>query len=728
MTEKGLNIALDMPVQYLKGVGPARAQIFEKLEVKTAADLLEYYPRDWFFAPPPVKIEQLKPNHTVTLAGFVESTDWQAWRKPPYFEAYINDDTGLCRIIWFNARYLQDKITPGVKIVVWGKVALYKHQLQLNNPKFEIVEEDENIPDCFSGPVYPATANLSSSQIKRIVHDSLDSLIELMPEFFDSAFLKKSNLLERKKAFHWIHNPLDEEQIAQAKRRLKYDELFLMQTSLALRRYKVRNFSKAVSLKRDDQIDSRIRKRFPFLLTEDQDKVIEEIVADLAKTIPTNRLLQGDVGSGKTVVALYAALVAVANKKQVAIMAPTEVLAAQHFTNIERYLKDSNVNRCLITGGLTGDKRKDILEDIKSGKTNIVVGTVALLQEDIQFADLALVIIDEQHKFGVHQRAGLRKDTTPHCLVMTATPIPRTLAMTIFGDLDISIIKHSPPGRGDVVTRYIHPKDLPKAYEFIRERLRAKKQAFFVYPRIVDSENGDACPVPIAQNQILKKNDFAESKSGQFSSTQIYNNRYGVKAAIAEFKNLSKNIFPEFKVGLLHGQMSGADKQKIMDEFRKGKIHCLVSTVLIEVGIDIPNATIMVIEEADMFGLAQLHQLRGRIARSTSKSYCLLVAQTENETANSRLEIMERSNDGFEIAEHDLKLRGPGELLSSRQHGLPDLKIANIIDDMDLLQLARKDAFELVENDPMLKSANHKNIRAELIRKFSASLTLVDVA
>ncbi|MCE5340597.1 MAG: ATP-dependent DNA helicase RecG [Planctomycetaceae bacterium] len=693
MTEKEFNnLSLDTPIQYLKGVGPARAQTLAKLEVKTATDLLEYYPREWSFAPEPIKIEHLNPDHNVTLIGYVESTDWQAWRRPPFFEAYINDDTGLCRIIWFNGRYLKDKITPGMKIAVWGKTALYKHQLQIANPKFEIIPEDENIPDNLSGPVYPATANLSSAQIKKIIHNSLLGLTELIPEFYDSAFLKKSNLIDRKKAFQWIHNPIDENQIAKAKRRLKYDELFLMQTALAVRRYKVRHYEKAQSLLRTDTIDSRIRKRFPFLLTEDQDKTIEEIVADLTKQIPMNRLLQGDVGSGKTVVALYAALVAVANKKQVAIMAPTEILAAQHFTSIERYLKDSNVNRCLITGGLTGDKRKEILADIKSGKTNIVVGTVAILQEDIQFADLALVIIDEQHKFGVHQRAGLRKDTTPHCLVMTATPIPRTLAMTVFGDLDISIIRHCPPGRGDVVTRYIHPEDLPKAYEFIRERLKARKQAFFVYPRIVDSENGD------------------------------------VKAAIAEYENLRKKIFPEFNIGLLHGQMKGDDKQRIMEEFRKGKVNCLVSTVLIEVGIDIPNATIMVIEEADMFGLAQLHQLRGRIARSSSKSYCLLVAQTENETANNRLEIMEQSNDGFEIAEHDLKIRGPGELLSSRQHGLPDMKIANIIDDMDLLQMARKDAFELVEKDPMLTSANHKNIRAELVRKFSDSLTLVDVA
>ena len=692
MTLKSANhLQLDMPVQFLKGVGPARAAVFENLGVKTAFDLLEYYPRDWYFAQAPVKIEQLKVNQTVTLAGTVESTDLQYWRRPSYFEVYISDGTGVCRVIWFNSKFLQGKIMPGQKLIVWGKVSQYKHQLQLTNPKFVIVEDDEITTESFSGPVYPATAELSNGQIKRIFHDSLDRLVELVPEFFESAFLKKSNLVERQKAFKWMHNPEENWQIAKAKRRLKYDEFFLMQTALALRRYKVRNFSKAVAFKCTEQIDRRIRKRFPFLLTEDQNKVVDEIVADLAKTVPMNRLLQGDVGSGKTVVALYAALVAVANKQQAAIMAPTEILAEQHFISIERFLKNSSVKRVLITGGMAGEKRKEILDAVKSGETDIVVGTVALLQEDIQFANLALVIIDEQHKFGVHQRAQLRKDATPHCLVMTATPIPRTLAMTAFGDLDISVINRCPPGRGQVITRYIQPKDLPKAYDFIREKLKAKRQAYFVYPRIIDSESGD------------------------------------VKAAIAEYENLSKNIFPEFNVGLLHGQMCSADKQKIMNDFRKGKIHCLVSTVLIEVGIDVPNATIMVIEGADRFGLAQLHQLRGRIARSSSRAYCLLVAQSQSETAESRLEIMKRSNDGFEIAEHDLKIRGPGELLSTRQHGLPGLKIASIIDDFDLLGLARKDAFELVENDPMLASAEHKNIRAELRRKFADSLGLVDV-
>ncbi|MFA7485966.1 MAG: ATP-dependent DNA helicase RecG, partial [Phycisphaerae bacterium] len=494
-------------------------------------------------------------------------------------------------------------------------------------------------------------------------------------------------------AVEWIHNPPDEEKLKKAQRRLKYDELFLMQLGLALRRYRMQHFSQACAMKCTETIDKRIRRRFPFLLTEDQDKVITEIVSDMSKAKPMNRLLQGDVGSGKTVVALYAALLAIANKKQVAIMAPTEILASQHFISIERYLKNSSVKRVLIIGGLTGEKRASVLKEIKAGRTNIVVGTVALLEKDIDFHSLGLVIIDEQHKFGVDQRAQLRKNLTPHCLVMTATPIPRTLAMTAFGDLDVSIIRHCPPGRGSIITRLVDKKDRTKAYEFIKQRLEAKKQAYFIYPRINSSSESDQ-----------------------------------VKAATDEWKILSKNIFPDFKVELLHGQMASAEKHRIMSDFRRGKIDVLVSTVVVEVGVDVPNATIMVIEEADRFGLAQLHQLRGRIGRGQSKSYCFLFSDKGGETAQNRLEIMTRSSDGFEISEHDLKIRGPGELFSTRQHGLPDLKIANIVDDYELLVMARRYAFELVEKDPMLTDSNHKNIRQSLIDKFGNSIGLADVA
>ncbi len=683
-----------MPVQYLKGVGPARAGTFAQLGVHTVADLLEYFPRDWNFSPGPIKIDQTEPGRTATIIGLLESTDYNSNRRQPIFEAKVSDDTGVCRIIWFHGGYLRDKLKPGQVIMASGKVAFYKHQLQMTNPKFLVLDENTTEPDeYFSGGVYPACSKLSSRQIKKIIGRVHDAVDELVPEFYDKEFRAKANLIGRKKAFAWIHLPPDQEKLAKAKRRLKYDELFLMQLGLALRRFRMRHLSMAAPCACSDEIDSRIRKRFPFLLTEDQNGAIAEIAADMARPEPMNRLLQGDVGSGKTVVALYAALLAVANKTQAAIMAPTEILAAQHFLRIERYLNNSKVKRVLITGGLTGKKRTPLLEQIKQGEMDIVIGTVALLQKDIEFQKLGLVVIDEQHKFGVEQRAQLRKQTTPHCLVMTATPIPRTLAMTAFGDLDVSIIRHSPPGRGTVITRWVDRDDRQKAFRFVRERLKAKKQAYFVYPRIT----------------ALEENE-------------------DIKAATDEWKNLSTDVFPEFNVELLHGRMPSAKKQHIMVEFRKGKIDVLVSTVVIEVGMDVPNATIMVIEEADRFGLAQLHQLRGRIGRGEAKSYCFLFARTDSDLAKSRLEMMIRSNDGFEIAEHDLQLRGPGELFSTRQHGLPDLKIANILDDYDLLVMARKNAFEMVRSDPMLNRSQHKNIRRALLEKFGDSLGLADVA
>jgi len=683
-----------MPVQYLKGVGPARAKMFAQLGVHTVGDLLEYFPRDWVFAPKSVKINQIKAEQTVSIMGLVESTDFQVFKRQSMFEVYLSDETGTCRLVWFHGGYLRKQLQPGQVLMASGKVSLYKHQLQLTNPKFLVLDKDCSKPDeYFGGGVYPATAGMGSMQIKRIIRPVLDRLDELVEEFFDEAFLVRNKLAARKDAFAWIHLPPDEEKLAGAKRRLKYDELFLMQLGLALRRYRCRHFSSAVAMKHSDAIDSRIRKRFPFLLTEDQDGAIAEIVADMGRAEPMNRLVQGDVGSGKTVVALYAALLAISNKTQVAIMAPTEILAAQHFLSMERYLRNSQVKRVLMTGGLTGKKRSELTEQIRAGEIDIVVGTVALLQKDVEFQKLGLVVIDEQHKFGVHQKAELRKQGTPHCLVMTATPIPRTLAMTAFGDLDVSIIRHCPPGRGTVVTRRVDQTDRGKAYEFIRERLRAKKQVYFVYPRITASEE-----------------------------------KQEIKAATDEWKKLSDLVFPEYKVKLLHGQMPSEQKQQIMSEFRKGTINVLVSTVVIEVGMDVPNATIMVIEGADRFGLAQLHQLRGRIGRGQAKSYCFLFAETDSEIVGDRLEIMTRSNDGFEIAEQDLRLRGPGDLFSARQHGLPDMKIANILDDYELLVMARRNAFELVSEDPMLTEPEHRNVRRALLARFGDSLGLAGVA
>jgi ATP-dependent DNA helicase RecG len=687
-------IDINMEIQYVKGVGPARAELLNKLDVKTAGDLLEYYPRDWVFPPKIEKIRNIMPTQEVTIAGVIESIDFHKFKRPPQLEVYLADETGVCRIIWFNAGYLANQLDVGIPIIAWGKVNLYKHNTQLVNPKFKIIEQlPQNEAEELGGAVYPATEGLSSAQISRIIRNVIDELSEHVHDFFDASYLKEHNLINRKLAYQLIHAATDDEQAAKAKRRLKYDELFLMSTAIAVRRYRAENFSTAQPITVSDKLDSRIRSRFPFLLTEDQNNVIAEIIEDMGKQKPMNRLLQGDVGSGKTVVALYAALAAIANKSQAAIMAPTEILANQHFLSIERYLRNSQVRRAIITGGMKTKERTELLKQIKAGEIDIVVGTIALLEEDVEFKNLSFVVIDEQHKFGVHQKAGLRKEHSPHCLVMTATPIPRTLAMTVFGDLDVSIIKHRPPGRGKVITKWVDPVHREAAFEFIRQRLKAKKQAYFVYPRISNIDENDL-----------------------------------IKAAVNEYENLSKLHFKDFSVALLHGQMKSDDKNKIMADFRSGKIDVLVSTVVIEVGVDVPNATMMVIETADRFGLAQLHQLRGRIGRGQSNSYCMLFSESENDIAKQRLEILVRSNDGFEIAEHDLRLRGPGELFSTRQHGLPDLKIANIIDDFELLSMARRDAFEIIKADPAMQQAEHKNIRKELIAKFEGKIELVDIA
>ncbi|MBP7050774.1 MAG: ATP-dependent DNA helicase RecG [Phycisphaerae bacterium] len=692
---RGEGVTPSMPVQYLKGVGPSRAALFEKLGVRTVADLLEYFPRDWIFAPDRIKIARMKPEETATILARVESIDYQACRRPAIFEVLAADETGVCRIVWFSGGYLRGQISLGQLILASGKAGVYKHQLQMTNPKFLLLDEVPEEPEKhFSGGVYPASGRLSSRQIKQIILPVLERLDDLVDEFHEAAVLKDLSLIGRRDAFAWIHMPPDEEKLGKAQRRLKYDELFLMQLGLALRRYHTQHCASAVPCSRSDEIDSRIRRRFPFLLTEDQNAAIEEIVHDMSRTTPMNRLLQGDVGSGKTVVALYAALLAIANKTQAAIMAPTEILASQHFLSMERYLKNSQVRRVLLTGGITGNKREELLSQIKLGEIDIVVGTVALLQKDIEFRRLGLAVIDEQHKFGVHQRAELRKDGVPHCLVMTATPIPRTLAMTAFGDLDVSVIQHRPPGRGAIVTRWVDPKDRENAYAFIRDRLRARKQAYVVCPRIA-----------------------AVEETGK-----------DIKAATDTWKELSERVFPEFQVALLHGRMSSAEKHEIMAGFRKGRIDVLVSTVVIEVGVDVPNATIMVIEAADRFGLAQLHQLRGRIGRGESKSHCLLFAETDNEVAKSRLEVMTRTTDGFEIAEEDLRIRGPGELFSARQHGLPDMKIANIIEDYDLLVIARRHAFQVISADPALSQPEHRNLRRALVTKFGSSLSFADIA
>ncbi|MGE4285474.1 MAG: ATP-dependent DNA helicase RecG [Phycisphaerae bacterium] len=688
------NVKLKTDIGMLAGVGPDKAQALKALGVNTAADLLEYFPRDWEFLPELCPIDELCAGANVTVAGFVESIDYQVRRRKPVYEIYLTDASrARCRVIWFNGGYLRNQIQLGMQIAVVGKVSKYKNQLQFTNPKFRVItsQEMENIRE-LGGAVYPASASISSPMLKYIFRRNIDSLVPLLDEYFGEEFRAQKQLMARSVAYRQIHRPSDEQSLSAARRTIKYEELFLMQLGLAIRRYRMRNFAPSIAMRFSRALDERIRRRFPFLLTPEQDGAVHDIVMDMIQPKPMNRLLQGDVGSGKTAVAVYAALLAIANKTQVAMMAPTEILARQHSASVNRFLEGSRVRVELLTGKMNATERKRIIEATEAGEVDFLVGTVALIQSDVQFKNLGLAIIDEQHKFGVEQRGVLRKDSAPHCLVMTATPIPRTMTMTVFGDLDVSTIKGAPPGRGKVTTRNVSPENRGKAMEFIRSLVRAGRQAYFVYPRIDSDGESD------------------------------------MKSAVEEYELLKKYVFAEFNVALLHGQMKQAEKQAVMAAFRSGEVNILVSTVVIEVGVDVPNATVMVIENANNFGLAQLHQLRGRIGRGRSDSYCLLFSESGTEDALRRLEVMEKSNDGFVIAEKDLEIRGPGELFSTRQHGLPDLKLANIIEDFDLLSMARRDAIELITHDPYLGAPKNVALRRAIISKFGDKLGLTDIA
>jgi ATP-dependent DNA helicase RecG len=485
-----------------------------------------------------------------------------------------------------------------------------------------------------------------------------------------------------------MHRPEDTDQWGQARRRMAYEECLLMQAALALQRAQATE-RPAHAMPVTPEIDRRIRTRLPFTLTGAQDRAVAEIAADLARARPMNRLLQGDVGCGKTVVALYAALTAVAHHHQVVFMAPTEILATQHYNKIISYLAGSKVRLAMLVGGQPARKRQYVLAQLASGELNIVVGTHALLGEEVKFRNLGLVVIDEQHKFGVAQRASIRgKGFAPHYLVMTATPIPRTLALTLFGDLDVSTIDELPPGRGTTQTQLVRPGQMGQVLQFVRQRLTEGQQAYFIYPLVNPSDNTE------------------------------------LTAAVQAFGKLRDRELPDWPIGLIHGQMPTADKDHVMRDFAEGRIKVLVASVVVEVGIDVPNANLMVVQHADRFGLAQLHQLRGRIGRGRQDAWCILVSSPGSEVSAQRLDVLCKTSDGFKIAEEDLRLRGPGEFFGARQHGLPELKVADLVEDFELLRLARRDAFAIIQQDPSLEQPHNQALRRELRRVYGERLHL----
>jgi len=685
-------VNLETPVQYVKGVGPARAEQLAELGIETVENLLSYFPRRYDLRRQSQPIDTLRGDEqAATVAGEVIEVSEHPYGRRPLFQCSLDDGTGWITVRWFHGGYLRDQIKPGIHLAVSGKLSVFKESVQFVNPRFQILwEPDEAKLDADELlPVYPAGAKLSSGLIGQIIKQVLPQAASLIRRWFPREYLSERRLLDRPAAVAAMHRPEDKDQWAAARRRLAYDECLLMQLGIALIR--MRQVSRpAHPLANSEQIDRRIRARFDFELTDAQNRAVAEIAKDLARERPMNRLLQGDVGSGKTVVALYAALLAVANRKQVAVMAPTEILAAQHYRKVRDYLEGSRVRSALLVGGQGPARRREILAELAAGKIDIVLGTHALLSKPVRFAELGLVVVDEQHKFGVRQRSGIRgKGYAPHYLVMTATPIPRTLALTVFGDLDVSVIDALPPGRGKTTTRCVGAGKLPEVWRLVREKLAAGQQAYLIYPLVN----------PSPQVQLT--------------------------AAEEAYKQLAEDELRGFRLGLIHGQMPPNRKEAVMEDFHAGKISALVASVVVEVGLDVPAANVMVVMHAERFGLAQLHQLRGRIGRSAVEATCILVASPKNPLAARRLEVLRETSDGFKIAEQDLRLRGPGEFFGTKQHGLPELKVADLIKDFELLRMARRDAFAIIDEDPGLSAPHHQQLRSEMLKAYAGRLELL---
>jgi len=683
---------LHQSVQFLKGVGPKRSEILGRLGIHTIHDMLHYFPRDYKDRTRIQKISEAKIGAEITIQGKVLAIQSRMARNRKYIlEVFVSDETGTIAATWFNQPFLMNKFHVGDNLFLHGKVGAYKY-LQLLSPEYEVIQDDEtNTKEGGIIPVYPLTEHISQTQFRKImkeaVHDFADRIEEVLPK----ELLVKNQLLPLDRAIREIHSPETFDTLKRAKTRLVYDELLTLEMAMALRRSGIKEET-GIAFKVGTNVDTHIRNLIPFTLTNAQERVIHEIITDMRSNKPMNRLLQGDVGSGKTVVAIYAILVAIANGYQAAFMAPTEILSEQHFQTIQKYLQHSHVRMQLLTGSTNSKYKKDALEQIRNGQIDLVIGTHALIEETVQFKKLGLVVIDEQHKFGVIQRLKLKeKGIQPDVLIMTATPIPRTLSITLFGDLDISALDEMPPGRTPIKTFWISKDKENEAYKFIQEEISKGRQVFIVYPLVEESAVLD------------------------------------LKAAVTEARKLQHDVFPASKVGLLHGQMKSGDKEKIMTDFKERRYDILVSTVIIEVGIDIPNATVMVVEHAERFGLAQLHQLRGRIGRGNEQSYCLLFGNPRTPEARERLRIMTKTCDGFKIAEMDFKLRGPGEFFGTRQHGLPELKISDLIRDFSILKQARADAFEIVSKDPRLTWETHRKIRQKVLETFKDRLELISI-
>lgn len=688
-----MDARLTMPIQELPRVNPRQATAIARAGVRNLAEALFFFPRDYEDFRDNRAIADLVEDEPQTVIGEVIEVDSRGGFGKSRVGVIIEDDTDALRAMWFNQAFMRDKFEQGQRVRFSAKPKRKGQRWEMSHPRVSWLDDEEDFVDEGLLPVYPLSEGVTQHTMRRVIATAIEEAVPLVEEVFPQELLEQYGLLPIDEALRKIHHPADEEERDAARRRFIFQELLILQLALAARRHQHRVSFNAPEIAVDTQLDARIRRLFPFELTEGQQQAITDVAADMAKDTPMNRLVQGDVGAGKTVVALYAMLACVAHEHQAALLAPTEVLARQHARTLEKLLVASRVRFRLLVGSMTDAEKQEVRDGLANGDVDLAIGTHALLQEKVEFADLGLAIIDEQHKFGVKQRAALRSgDNSPHYLVMTATPIPRTMSMTQFGDLDVSIIRDMPAGREPVSTYVVTPEQEERWWEFVRKHLRDGRQAFFVTPLVDESETIDAASV---------KQSFEELTNGELEA---------------------------FRVGLLHGKMHPAEKEQAMADFREGQTQLLVSTTVIEVGVDVPNATIMMIASPSRFGLSQLHQLRGRVGRGSHAGVCaLLLPPDAEDDLRERLAAFAETTDGFELAELDFKIRGPGDLFGAKQSGLPPLRIADLVRDQEVLIETRTAAQELFAEDPGLKEETHVALRRQMLRRYGASLELGDV-
>lgn len=703
------------PTQFLKGIGPVKAELLAKLELYYARDLLFNFPRAYQDMSDLRTVDQLEEGKLASVAGVIEEVDLRnTGTGRSLLGLLVKQGAAYLRGLFFNQPYLRGKFQVGRRILLSGEPKLQGIRWEMVHPKFELLADDDDVPAGRILPVYSLTEGLNQTQMRRMMAGVVETYAPLVEDVFPDDFLDAHQLWPIRAALPQIHAPRDQASLEQARRRFIYQELFVLQLALAIRKWRLTHHRRAPALPTSARIDARITRLFPFELTSEQRIAIDQIAADMAREVPMNRLLQGDVGSGKTVVAMYAMLLAVAHGKQAALMAPTEVLARQHVLTLSTALKASQVRIGLLVGSLTPAERKKTLDALAAGELDILVGTHAVTHalnqsvasnpdqksldglsdalEGGRFARLGLVVIDEQHKFGVNQRAALKRaGIDPHYLVMTATPIPRTVTMTLFGDLDVSTIRSAPPGRQKIHTYLAEDGQRSRWWNFFRQKLAEGRQGYVIVPLVEETEAVEAASVQQTLDVLQRGELLGHRLAG------------------------------------LHGRMTPIEKESAMEAFRRGRVQVLVSTTVVEVGVDVANATLMTIEGGERFGLAQMHQLRGRISRGSHPGYLCVFANPSTDDAQRRLDAFTRSTDGFELSELDFQLRGPGDLFGTRQHGLPPLRIADLSRDAAIVEEARSDAQTLIAADPDLKEPSYAKLKRMVLVRYGEALELGDV-